>query len=220
MHAQRRDNPHLGFLLRASSTLVLALTAWWWVLATPMVAVLAQSTEFFINLVLGSDAGLSTGAAGDWNFRVPVDLVASNGSKIRSIEFSLGQEGLLTFTFSLPTYWAIAIATRSTRRNWLRLVWGTITVCAVEQFSLLAYVQLSGMSAGGQWEPSRSALVTYVLTVLSYMIVRVVPYVAPFVVLLALDPELRREMFLWEFDEQRAPKVKERSKLKFRDPRG
>jgi hypothetical protein len=188
------------FLLRASAFLLCALTLWYWVLAGPMTTTLLAFNQIAMKIFLGADANAVENASGDWNFRVPTDVV-TNGSKIRSIEFSIAREGLLIFTFSLPVYWATALATLSAERRWRRLLLGTVVGAVIGQLCLLGYVQMSAISATGQWQPERSRAITYLLMVGSYMIARVIPYVAPFIVLLIQAPELRRQIFPWELEE-------------------
>ena len=98
---------------------------WWFVLQNPMRALLKGSLEMCGSLVFGVPGNKFLNAApnGDWTFEIPIDFTApgisSNGDLVHyhSVDLHLARSDVSAFTFSLPVYWAIVLATPGAWRN-------------------------------------------------------------------------------------------------------
>lgn len=193
-----------AFLLRGSISLIAVLALWWVLLQNPLLWLLRVSTEFVFSLLpAGNVPALITVATdSDWEFHVPVDdsrTPAQRGGAqpFARMEFSVPREDVLTYTFSLPLYWAVAIAVvmaRGVTRENLRgagkqLLIGTTVVILAEALCLIAFAKLT---AYGGLNPD--AWSKWWIDLGKYLVTQVLPFVMPLSVLLAIHRDLRMEI--------------------------
>jgi hypothetical protein len=196
------DSPQTRFLLRGSVLLVVLLVFWWFVLLNPLLLLLRGSAEFCWG-IFESDAGklIAETPAGDWSLRVPVEFTMPASPqqpvplRIHSVDFDVARTEAIAFTFSLPVYWAIVLAGSGIRRNLRPLVLGTIAVAAVETILFLAFVEITAHNAAAQWSQEKVDLSRWFFGFSYYLVVDVIPYVAPFLMALGIHRELRGQIF-------------------------
>ena len=104
------------------------LLFWWLALADMMLPMLRVAAEV-CSIVpgVGSIAPVSVERYGDWNFRVPVGRESAV-----NVEFTIPRADMIAFTFSIPVYWAIALAARVASRGIRPLLRGTAVMAIVE----------------------------------------------------------------------------------------
>lgn len=203
-----RLKPQTRFLLRGSTLLIGMLTLWWFVLLNPMLAVLEGSGGVVGGWVFGGKSGelINETPSGDWTFRVPLEMIVPAtpeqpvAQQIHSIDFDMPRGDVIAFTFSLPVFWAIALAAPGLRRNLSPLLVGTLVMIGVELVLLLLFAEVSARKAATQLVPGSGAGMAWLLHFGEYLTVTVIPYAAPFMVALAIHRELRWEMFRWGSD--------------------
>jgi hypothetical protein len=185
--------PQTRFLLRGSVLLIGLLTLWWFALLDPMLSVLKTAAGGFLHI--------EENPSGDWSLRValektlPATDLQPRARQIHSIDFDMPRSDLITFTFSLPVYWAIILATPGVRRNLRPLLLGTALMSAVELLLLLAFASIMAGAAASQLAGSHEAAGKWIRMFGVYLVVNVLPYAAPFAVALSLHRELRAEVF-------------------------
>jgi len=191
--------PQARFLARGSVLVIGFLALWWFVLLSPLLFVLRGSEEILGSIALGVNSGkfIAETASGDWRFTVPVEVVIPNSpgqrspTTLRSIEFDLARTDAVAFTFGLPVYWAISLAVSPTRRGIRPLVWGTILVAILETILLLAFVQIAVSNIAAQLSHSQDSTAKWFLSFGNYLVINVIPYVAPFLIAISVHRELR-----------------------------
>jgi hypothetical protein len=194
--------PQTRFLLRGSALLIGLLTLWWFVLLNPMVAVLEGAGGVLGGLVFGAKSGelINESPSGGWTFRVPLEMTVPASpeqpvaQQVHSIDFDIPRGDVIAFTFSIPVFWAIALAAPGLRRNLGPLGVGTLVMAGVELLLLLLFAKIAAYKAGAQLVPV-SAIFAWMLHVGEYLTVSVLPYALPFVVALAVNRELRGQIF-------------------------
>jgi hypothetical protein len=198
------DKPLARFLVRGSALLILLLVLWWFLLLNPLLFLLRSSAETFGSLIPGGDSGqfITETPSGDWSFRVPLEVVAphlpqqSRPMQIHSIDFDIARSDVNAFTFSLPVFWALILAAPGIRRSIRPLILGTILVAILEIVLLLIFVEISARNAAAQLAP-QNGLTKWFLHFGEYLVVNVIPYVAPFPIALSVHRELRSQFFRW-----------------------
>jgi hypothetical protein len=190
------------FLLRGSGLLIVLLVFWWFALLSPLLLLLRGSAEICWGIFVNHAGKLiAETPAGDWSLRVPVEFTMPASSRepapvrIHSIDFDVARTEAIAFTFSLPVYWAIVLAAPGIRRNLRALVLGSIAVTAVETILFLAFAEISAHNVAAQWSRQLADLSGWILRFGYYLVVDVVPYVAPFFIALGIHRELRRQIF-------------------------
>ena len=179
------------FLLRGSVLLVGLLALWWFALVSPMLYLLKGAAAAFVDV--------EEHPSDHWTLRVPVDVVLPATAQeplarqIRSIDFDMSRGDAITFTFSLPVLWALLLAAPKSKLR--PLLWGTIAMAATEVALLLLFAQITAREAASQLAGVDDAGGRWVRHVGSYLTVSVLPYIAPFVVALVVDRELRADIF-------------------------
>jgi hypothetical protein len=183
--------PQTRFLLRGSSLLIGVLVLWWFVLSTPLLFLLRGSLEFTGSLIFGGNTRdiVTLTPSGDWSVRVPLEKVV--------VEFDVARADVITFTFSLPVYWAIMLAMPGIRRSVRPLVLGTVVVAALEVIMLLVFIEISAHRAAAQMAGVEDETSRYIRRFGEYMVVNVVPYAAPFLIAISLHVDLRRQILGW-----------------------
>jgi hypothetical protein len=194
----------LRFLLRALVFLALMLALWWLVLLNPLLAGLRFSAELTLRLLPGgSISHVTIGPDRNWTFQVPAPAAvvnqertqqmlgaAAGGSgriKIRSMKVEGAARYPILFTVSLPLYWAILLAAPG-RRRLLRMACGTAVLAA---FALLSIAVYAIRLVGGYFQLTTGGLPGFMMDSAVYLAAGVVPYLAPVLVALSLDGELR-----------------------------
>ena len=180
------------FLLRGSLLLVGILSLWWLALQTPLLEFLRLSEELMLNIAVEP--------SGDWTFRVPVEDSAQNATaaypaRIHSITFSMPRSDVVLFTFSLPVYWAIVIAALVRRSDLRGLIWGSALVVMIEVFSLLGFVEIAAHSVLAKMHPASNWLGAWPREFGNYLLMQVIPFVAPVLVAVMSHRELRAQVF-------------------------
>lgn len=195
-------NPQLDFLLRASGLLIVFLAIWWLALQPPLLGLLRVSESLALRLVVNADPDpIAVDAAGDWNFRIPVEDTAVQHTqvKFKSIEFTMAKADAVLFTFSLPVLWAIALAGTPGKSAIRAVLWGTGLMLVVEILSLLLEVEITAYAALAQLHGAAggagSGFGAWFRDFADRLIVGVVPFAAPIVAAVALHRELRMQVF-------------------------
>jgi hypothetical protein len=195
----------LRFLLRALVLLSLMLALWWLVLLNPLLAGLRLSAELTLRLLPGgsSVSHVTIGPDRNWTFQVPAPAAVVNqertqqmlgaaaaGSgriKIRSLKVEGTARYPILFTVSLPLFWAILLAAPG-RPRLLRMACGT-AVLAI--FALLSIAVYAVRLVGGYFQLTTEGFPGFLMDSAMYLAAGVVPYLAPVLVALSLDGELR-----------------------------
>jgi len=202
----RKLSDPLRFLLRALVSLALMLALWWLVLLNPLLAGLRFTAELTLRLLPGgsSVSHVTIGPDRNWTFQVPAPAVvvnqaktqqmlgaAAGGSgriKIRSMKVEGAGRYPILFTVSLPLYWAILLAAPGHRRLLLRISCGMAVLAALALLSIAVYaIRL----VGGYFQLTTQGLPGFLTDSAMYLAAGVVPYLAPVLVALSLDGELR-----------------------------
>jgi hypothetical protein len=184
--------PQIRFLLRGSALLVGLLTLWWFVLLGPMLYLLKAAAGGFLLI--------AENPSGDWTVRVPLEQTLpatpqQPAQQIHSVDFDIRRSDVISFTFSLPVYWAIILAAPGVRRCLRPLLLGTAIMSAVELVLLVIFAQITARNAVSQLDGAADAGGKWVRHVGEYLIITVLPYAVPFVVALSLHRELRGGIF-------------------------
>jgi hypothetical protein len=185
--------PQTRFLLRGSVLLAGLLTLWWFVLLDPMLALLKDAAGGFLLIAENS--------SGDWTVRVPLErtLPATPqqpvAQQIHSVDFDIRRSDVISFTFSLPVFWAVILAAPGVRRCLRPLLLGTVLMSAVELVLLVIFAQITARNALSQLDVAADVGGKWVRHLGEYLIISVLPYAVPFVVALSLHRELRGEIF-------------------------
>jgi len=181
------------FLLRGSVLLIGLLTLWWFALLDPMLFLLKSAAGDFVRI--------EENPSGDWSLRVRVEKTVPAtdlqpmARQIHSVDFDMQRSDVITFTFSLPVYWAIILATPGVRRNLRPLLWGTALMSAVELTLLVVFAGIMASGVAAQLAGSEEAGGRWIRMFGVYLVVNVLPYATPFVVALLLHRELRGAVF-------------------------
>jgi hypothetical protein len=200
--------------------LILLLAIWWWVLLNPLLFLLQGAGGFALDAVYGSGSRdvATVSPSGDWNFTIPLEATMRNApdhpglSQIHSIEFTVPRADMLAFTFSLPVFWAIVLAAGGIRKNLRALVWGTLLMAIVEIVLLLVFAKVTAHQTAGQLSEIQSDFTRWLLRVTNYLVSNVIPFLAPFLVAIALHPELRAQIANWDPPGAREPEPPRKTK--------
>jgi hypothetical protein len=193
----RKLEPHVRFLLRGSTLLIAMLTLWWFALRPPLLGMLRISEGTVLDLVSPNDftQPLSVDASGDWNFHVLVrDSSGKQGAYV-AVDFSIPRADVVLFTFSLPVFWAMALAASLRRPDFRALLLGTALVALVEVLSLLGNIEMNASGIAAQLQSADSGLARWMRDFGVSLIVGVIPFATPMLVAIALLPGLRSQIF-------------------------
>jgi hypothetical protein len=210
-----RRLPQFRFLLRASLLLMAMLALWGAMLLDPLRAGLRVFTVAAIWLIPGdgSAAEAAIQPNGDWSVRLPVPAAmatlepiqrmfgrASRDAapiKVRSLKVVIEGKYPVLFTAGLPFYWALILASGWTWGNWTWrrgrvLLRGSGMLFVIAAVSLVFYVIRAALKnthliSGG--------LAGFLLDSGEYFVINVVPYLAPLLLALFLDLDLRALVF-------------------------
>jgi len=193
--------PQVRLLLRGSALLITMLSLWWLVLQPPMLFLLRLSGSISLRLLSNADSTepIAVDALGDWNFHIPIEdtlgeTIQKNGPvQFRNIEFTIPRQDVVIFTFSLPVYWAMVLATPIGRIR--ALIWGTALVFMVEVACLLVHVEIIAYASAAQLHLAADGLGTWSREFGSRLVVSVIPFAAPVVAAVALHRGLKSQIF-------------------------
>ena len=183
--------------------LVGLLVVWWFVVQEPMLFLLRKSAAAFGGLVFGvpSTRFVTEAPSGDWTFEIPIEFTAAGTSPtsppvhFHSIDFDMARSDTPAFTFSLPVYWALILAAPWAGRSGRALLLGTILMGLAEIALLLLLVEIFAHKTVAEMSHSRDDVANWLLHLSEYLIVEVIPFVAPFVLAIWLHPGLRECLF-------------------------
>jgi len=204
-----RTSPQLRFLLRGSLLVVVMLTAWWMLLLDPLLSALRVSTGLALHLLPGngSTAHVSNDPFGNWILQVPQpgfvqrsDAVqkmfdpAVRPVRLPSLKLAVARDVPVLFSLVFPLFWAAALAGPFSRRTWKILLAGTglvylISIGCVILYSVYMIDRNLGYTTGAP---------NVVLNFFEYLNMYVVPYAAPLLIALALNADLRAQIFSWD----------------------
>src|SRR5262249_7770811 len=159
---------------------------------------LKQSAAAFGGLVFGipSSRVVTEAANGDLTWEVPLEFKGpspADGSPMlfHSINFDLARADLSIFTFSLPVFWAVVLAAPCTGRTRRTLLRGTLVMALAEIVLLLIFVEIFAHKTAAKLAQSQDPTTAWVLHLGEYLIVGVIPFMAPFIVAIWMHPGLR-----------------------------
>jgi hypothetical protein len=194
------------FLLRGSALLIGLLTLWWFVLLDPMLTALRGVGDIAASLAFGGNSSefMREDSSRNWTFRVPTKIivpasrVVPSPQQINSIDFDVARTDVISFTFSLPVFWAVVLAAPGWRRNLRPFLAGTGLIALIELILLLTFAATSAHKAAAAiLSKPMGAFETWLLGFTDYLTILVVPYLAPIVVAFAVHRELRSDVFGW-----------------------
>jgi len=180
------------FLLRGSVLLAAFLIFWWLVLLNPLLYLLRTTASGLIPI--------AESATGDWTIQVPLETVVPvspdhpTSMRVHSIDFDLAHADAGAFTFGLPVFWAVILATPNIRRSLRPLLFGTVAMAVLELILFLVYVETFAHKTAAQWSPSPDPVAAWFYRSCDYLLVSVIPYIAPFVLAIVIDRELRGQI--------------------------
>ena len=218
--------PPFRFLLRASLLLMAMLVLWGSVLLDPLRAGLRVCTAAAIRLIPG-DGSVAEAAIqpnGDWSLRLPVPAAAarqepvqqmSGGishdaapvnivpghSAVRSLKLIVEGKYPALFTAGLPFYWALILASGWTWRRGRRLFEGSAVLFAMAVVSL-AFFAIRTAIRNTHLITGRTAV--FLLDLGVYFVVNVIPYLAPLLLAMYLDLDLRTLVFTRQAGDSRS----------------
>jgi len=221
--------PQFRFLLRASLLLIAMLVLWGAVLLDPLRAGLRLFTVAALWCIPGD--GSVTEAAiqpnGDWSLRVPmpaaiarqepVQRMFGRASKdaapiaVRSLKLVIEGKYPVLFTAGLPFYWALILASGWNWRRGRLLLEGSGALFALAVVSLVFYairtaIKNTHLITGGT--------AGFLLDCGEYFVFNVVPYLAPLLLALYLDLDLRALVFNQADDSRPEPSRSLRKKAR------
>jgi hypothetical protein len=199
-------SPQTRFLLRGSALLIALLALWWFLLLNPLLFLLRGAVDVCGAAVLGSDSRefVRETPQGDWSVRVPLEIAApasapgrSGPTAIHSIDFDIARADVIAFTFSLPVYWAIVLAAPGIRRVLRPLVFGSLLIAVLEIVLFLAFAEIFAHKIAAGLSAPEGTAASWHLRLGEYLVVGVIPYVAPLLVAFALHRDLRSQVLRW-----------------------
>jgi len=201
-----RTNPQLRFLLRGSLLVVVMLIVWWMFLLDPLLDALRVSTGLALHLAPGngSTARAIDDPAGNWVLVVPLPAFVQRSAAVQkmfdpairpvrlpSLKLAISRDVPVLFSLVFPLFWAAALAAPFNRRTSKILLAGTALVYFISVGSIILYsVYMIDRNLG-----YTTGAANTVLNFFEYLNMYVVPYAAPLLVALALNSDLRAQIF-------------------------
>ena len=195
-------NLQTRFFLRASALLAGLLVLWWLVLLNPLLFLLSRSANSCGSMIPGWPSRFVTESSGGWTIEVPIEAVLPPSpdrpvaAPVHSIDFDLAASDAGAFTFGLPVYWAIVLAAGEFKRTLRPLLLGTLAMWAAEIAMLLVYVEIFSHKMVAGWMADPAPVANWFYRFGEYLLVSVIPFVAPFAIALWLHTGLRRQILL------------------------
>jgi hypothetical protein len=216
----------IRFLVRASLLLIAMLVLWGAVLLDPLRAGLRVLTVAAIWLIPGDGSVVQAAIQpnGDWSLRLPVPASvarqehvqqmfgrasqASAPVKVRSLTLVIEDKYPVLFTAGLPFYWALILASGWTWRRGRLLLQGSTVLFVMAVVSLVFYairtaIKNTHLITGGA--------AGFLLDCGEYFVVNVIPYLAPLLLALYLDVDLRTLVLARQVNSPATPPRRARS---------
>jgi hypothetical protein len=198
------DRNHLHFLLRSSVLVIISLILWWFFLLNPLLFLLKGSMNICGSVIYRSNIQqfLTETDSGEWRFQVLSGREMSKvtpwpgfpkEAKLSAID--LQPSIFYLFTFGIPVFWAIVLATSGIRRSLRPILLGTIAMVAIETALALAFVEIAASRAAAGISDSRDEFSKWFELFEYKIVIMVGPYMTPFIVAVALHRELRWQIF-------------------------
>lgn len=184
--------PPIRFLVRASLLLIAMLMLWGVVLLNPLRAGLRVFTVAALRMIPG-DGSVAQAAIqpnGDWSLRLPVPAAIARQEPVQQV--ILEGRYPAVFTAGLPFYWALILASGWTLRRGLLLLEGSAVLFVMAVLSVALYAIRMAIK-NTHLVTGRTAV--FALDCGGYFLVNVIPYMAPLLLALYLDAELRALVF-------------------------
>lgn len=185
------------FLVRFLPLLVGTLLVWRFLLLSPLLDCSRAGVETFFHLIPGDSMGhIRVENQGDWIVYPPGPPPERGAVQKAGLLTELGvrmPRGMLQcFSLSLPIFWALVLATYPHQRSGRLWGIGSLVLVGISAVSLLVYL---AYWSNNLFVIVSSALGNYLLTLAGKLGFGVVPYAAPLVLVIWLDPELRLAVF-------------------------
>jgi hypothetical protein len=197
------DRSHLYFLLRSTVLVILFQTLWWFLLLNPLLFLLKGSVKIFGSMIYNSNVQqfLTETDSGEWEFQTSRALDLPNQSRQpgfskKALTITMQPSDFYFFTFGIPVFWAIILAS-GIRRSYRPMILGTIAMTVIETALALALVELTAYRIMAQVSGSRGEFAEWFVRFGYSIVLLVIPFIAPFLVAIALHRELRWQIFRW-----------------------
>lgn len=199
-------NPQTRFLARASLLVILLLVFWWFILINPLTSLLKGSVQIFGSMFWGGAASelIKETPSADWSVDFPLDFSLpqpppqSGIRQVHSVGFDIPRSSVISFTFGLPVFWALILAAPGLRDHWQAALWGTLSIIAIETLLVLIFADISAHRVADQLSHSETDLSKWFLHLGEYLVVNVIPFIAPLLVALTLHKELQQQILGWQ----------------------
>jgi len=173
--------------MSGSALLIGILALWWFALRGPMLNLLRDAAEAFVQV--------NENSSGDWSVRAPISILLPPTAQrpmprqIHFVNLDLPRSDASRFTFSIPVYWAIILAIPSAQRKLRSFLVGTAIMAAFELVLLLTFIRMTAYDAISRIQGDPGFLGARRLVL--YLVPNVLPYMIPFGLALALNRQLR-----------------------------
>jgi hypothetical protein len=188
--------PQLRFLARVSVLFAAALALWWFAMRGPLLEWVRLSTAVLLDAAGGfrTDTAVVIQPAGVWMIQAPVPSpsagknLGAGGVRFRSLKLQVPQWVPTVQTVSLPFFWALILAAPRPRGWWRPLAIGTLVLLAIPSLSLLVY---AAHVVQRNVYPDAGGGIGWLLDFADYLCGTVLPYIAPLLLAVALNRQLR-----------------------------
>jgi len=188
------------FLARASVAIIGISALWWFLLLPPLLSVLKGSAELLAALAFrDTPCELVTETIPDaWHVCLPTQATVKNAAgagftRLSSIEFDMPRTDVYIFTFGLPVFCALMMAAARRGRWWRELVTGAVLTELLEVILFLLFLKTFAYGASS----GHDAMSSWFVRFSQYFEVNVMPDVAPFLIALTVNGELRGKVVGW-----------------------
>ena len=155
----------------------------------------------------GSTAHATNDPSGNWVLQVPLPALIQRSEAVQkmfdpavrpvrlpSLKLAISRDVPVLFSLVFPLFWAAALSAPFSRRTWKILLAGTALVYFISIGSILLYsVYMIDRNLG-----YTTGAANTVLNFFEYLNMYVVPYAAPLLIALALNADLRVQIFSGE----------------------
>jgi len=182
------------------------LAAWWLLLLDPLLDGLRVSTGMALQLMPGDGATADavSDSTGNWILQVPLPGFVQRSEAVQklfkpdarpvrlpSLKLAVARDVPTLFSLVFPLFWAAALAGPFGPRTWKYLLAGTAIVYLISVGAIIFYaVYMIDRNLS-----YTSGAANTVINFLEYLNMYVVPYAAPVLTALALNAELRAQIF-------------------------
>jgi hypothetical protein len=201
-----RTSPQLRFLLRGSLLVIVMLTAWWLVLLDPLLDGLRLSTSVALHLLPGdgSKAEAIDDPAGNWIVQVPIPGFVERSNAVQkmfnpaqrpvhapSLTLAVSRDVPVLFSLVFPLFWAAALAAPWSARTWKIIAIGTFLVYLQAVLAIVIYSVYTIDRNIAYTTGAANAVINFC----EYINMYVAPYAIPILLALALNADLRTQIF-------------------------